>query len=127
MADWRDRANCIDSPELHFPVGDGEMAAHQTIEAVKVCIGCSVRAQCLTWALDNHPVEGVWGGSTLKERKARRKRARLGRRPDPHVEYRRQQVAWMHNRGLRAFQIAERLGITPATVSADLARVKDAA
>ncbi|MGI8536035.1 MAG: WhiB family transcriptional regulator [Mycobacteriales bacterium] len=42
-----------------------------------VCIGCPVRTECLSDALDNRVEFGVWGGMTERER-----RALLRRRPE---------------------------------------------
>lgn len=46
-------------------------------EARAVCMGCSVRLECLADALDNRIDFGVWGGMTERER-----RALLRRRPE---------------------------------------------
>jgi len=45
--------------------------------AKAVCMGCPVRTECLSDALDNQVEFGVWGGMTERER-----RALLRRRPD---------------------------------------------
>jgi WhiB family transcriptional regulator, redox-sensing transcriptional regulator len=45
--------------------------------AKAVCMGCKVRTECLSDALDNRVEFGVWGGMTERER-----RALLRRRPD---------------------------------------------
>ena len=45
--------------------------------AKAVCMGCPVRTECLSDALDNRVEFGVWGGMTERER-----RALLRRRPD---------------------------------------------
>ena len=45
--------------------------------AKAVCLGCPVRTECLSDALDNRVEFGVWGGMTERER-----RALLRRRPD---------------------------------------------
>ena len=45
--------------------------------AKAVCMGCPVRTECLSDALDNRVEFGVWGGMTERER-----RALLKRRPD---------------------------------------------
>jgi WhiB family redox-sensing transcriptional regulator len=37
--------------------------------AKTICFGCSVRANCLAEALDNHIEWGVWGGMTERERR----------------------------------------------------------
>lgn len=69
--DWRERAACRDEdPELFFPIGDAGPAHRQIAVAKFVCDGCPVRANCLEWALEASPVEGVWGGTTDAERAA---------------------------------------------------------
>jgi len=45
--------------------------------AKAVCMGCPVRTECLSDALDNRVEFGVWGGMTERER-----RALLRRRPE---------------------------------------------
>ncbi len=45
--------------------------------AKTICMGCSVRTECLADSLDNQIEFGVWGGMTERER-----RALLRRRPD---------------------------------------------
>jgi hypothetical protein len=44
--------------------------------ALILCEDCAVRAECLAHALDNHPVLGTWGGLSLKERNAIKKKER---------------------------------------------------
>lgn len=71
---WRTDAACRHhDPELFFPVGTGELADRQTVEAKAVCQRCPVMASCLTWAMSNGPVAGVWGGTTETERAAARR------------------------------------------------------
>jgi WhiB family redox-sensing transcriptional regulator len=64
-ADWTDRANCLGvDPALFFPArGDS------TAEAKAVCRSCTVRAQCLEYALVNVEKHGVWGGMSERERR----------------------------------------------------------
>jgi WhiB family redox-sensing transcriptional regulator len=64
-ASWRKRAACrgID-PEVFYPVDDEEAE-----EAKAVCEGCPVRMACLEHALAHREREGVWGGSTERERR----------------------------------------------------------
>jgi hypothetical protein len=69
-ANWRDYAVCREvDPELFFPVGNGNVMAQQTEQAKRVCDGCSVRPDCLEWALDTGQYNGVWGGLSEVERR----------------------------------------------------------
>ncbi len=83
--DWRHRAACLEEePELFFPIGTTGPAILQIEEAKQVCRRCSVREECLAWALDTDQDHGIWGGLSEEERTAikNRERARLnmGRR-----------------------------------------------
>lgn len=66
--DWRDDASCRQTdPEIFFPVGVG--GQRQEEDAKRVCAGCPVRAECLTWALETGQYTGVWGGLGEDERR----------------------------------------------------------
>ncbi len=70
--DWSALSACRDTdPDELFVTG----AAQNRAKAV--CMGCPVRTECLSDALDNRVEFGVWGGMTERER-----RALLRRRPD---------------------------------------------
>ena len=72
LQDWTARASCDSAdPDELFVTG----AAQNRAKAV--CLGCPVRTECLSDALDNRVEFGVWGGMTERER-----RALLRRRPD---------------------------------------------
>lgn len=67
---WRDDANCRGlDPALFFP----DHGSNAT-EAKYVCAGCTVRAECLDWAIRSGEKGGVWGGLTERERKPLRRR-----------------------------------------------------
>ncbi len=69
---WRLDALCAETdPEAFFPEKGGS-----TREAKRVCAGCSVRAECLEFALANDERFGIWGGLSERERR----RVRLQRR-----------------------------------------------
>lgn len=68
---WQKDAVCAQTdPEAFFPDRGGSSR-----EAKKVCQSCTVREQCLQYALDNNERFGVWGGLTERERR----RLRAGR------------------------------------------------
>lgn len=90
MTGWVDKAACRQfDPELFFPLGSGPAAARQAARAKAVCACCQVSAQCLTWALQNGEVDGIWGGLDADERRALNSRreftdiADLARRTGP--------------------------------------------
>jgi WhiB family redox-sensing transcriptional regulator len=60
---WKDGACVNDSAFLDFP------KLNQTKEiqySKSVCRNCSVRAECLAFAVINDLDEGIWGGTLLK-------------------------------------------------------------
>ncbi|MFC8089349.1 WhiB family transcriptional regulator [Streptomyces sp. NPDC057301] len=76
MDDWRDQAGCRhEDPDLFFPIGTSGPTLLQTEQAKAVCRRCSVREECLRWALDTEQFIGIWGGKSEDERRALRQRA----------------------------------------------------
>lgn len=71
---WVDEAVCASTdPELFFP-----LAGDNPRDAVAICNTCPVMAQCLEYALDIPSLDGIWGGTTMRQRgeiRARRRRA----------------------------------------------------
>ena len=64
-ANWAADGACRNTdPDQLFVQG----AAQNRAKAV--CMGCSVRAECLADALDNRVEFGVWGGMTERQRRA---------------------------------------------------------
>jgi len=51
-------------PETMFPADSAGVAA-----ARRVCAGCSVTHQCLEYALASRLDQGVWGGTSSRERR----------------------------------------------------------
>ncbi|MEV1082437.1 WhiB family transcriptional regulator [Streptomyces sp. NPDC050211] len=75
--DWREKAICLGAdPDLFFPIGSSSSSPTlmQIDEAKAVCRRCPVAEHCLEWAIENDPVEGIWGGTTEQERRAMRRR-----------------------------------------------------
>jgi WhiB family redox-sensing transcriptional regulator len=73
-ADWWRQAECLHFVgRVDFFPARGESAR----DAKEVCSHCSVRAECLEFALRNEPLCGVWGGMSERERRQlRRDRSR---------------------------------------------------
>ena len=68
---WMTDAACTTTdPELFFPSEKEGWATAGMAKAI--CDVCPVAAECLRYALDNEISEGIWAGTTPKEREARR-------------------------------------------------------
>ena len=61
MTDWRRRAACKGRTVEMFPI-----RAVEVRQALRVCLGCAVRAECA--AAGQHEPYGVWGGLSAHER-----------------------------------------------------------
>ena len=62
---WRKNALCKDTdPELFFPVGNTGQALLQITEAKRVCEECTVKQECLEFALETNQDCGIWGGTS---------------------------------------------------------------
>lgn len=76
---WSEEAACrapgVD-PEVFFSDGDAGSALAQVAAAKRICAGCAVQALCLASALRRGEPEGIWGGSTPRERRSLRARLR---------------------------------------------------
>ena len=71
--DWESRAECSnplrDPDDWHANEGTPD-GRRQVEAALRVCNKvCTVRDQCLAYALDNDIEESIWGGMTSRERK----------------------------------------------------------
>lgn len=73
---WMERAACASSadPEAFFP--DAGRPGHRTRLALRICAGCEVAEECLTFALRDPDLRGVWGGTTERQRRAAIRRNR---------------------------------------------------
>ncbi len=79
--DWFDDAACRDADtDVFFPKSDADAEA-----AKAICAVCPVREECLEFAVETRPSDGVWGGLTPIERhrliRRRQKAARKARKP----------------------------------------------
>jgi|TARA_B110001454_G_scaffold159887_1_gene149263 WhiB family redox-sensing transcriptional regulator len=69
--EWIEFANCKGAdPGLFFPT---ESARTKVTEARKLCEACAVKEICLSEAMNDPSVRGVWGGTTYDQRKRRRR------------------------------------------------------
>lgn len=73
--EWQTHARCTEAePEIFFPERGGSSKA-----ARLVCGQCSVRLECLEYALNNKEQFGIWGGTSERERRRLRKERTLRR------------------------------------------------
>ena len=67
---WRAKAVCANSDtEKFFPNRDGVDAAMIVAHAQLCCAACTVRKECLEFALTNKFKYGIWGGVTPRNRR----------------------------------------------------------
>lgn len=71
-APWADDASCATSdPDIWFPEKGGP-----TADAIAICNTCPVIAECYAAAQELKPQHGIWGGKTVRQLAAARKRER---------------------------------------------------
>jgi hypothetical protein len=58
----------VEYADVFFPPR-GAGNAIVTAQALNLCRHCIERVPCLTWAYAHHPVDGIWGGTTYKQRR----------------------------------------------------------
>ena len=63
--EWMDRAACRGMPTATF----FETSTVKIAEAIKICVICPVRAECLAHALAHSDMVGVFGGTTTDDRR----------------------------------------------------------
>jgi WhiB family transcriptional regulator, redox-sensing transcriptional regulator len=70
---WMELGRCFDKPHLlpYFYSSNHEIAK-------SLCHGCTVKAQCLQYALENRIDHGVWGGQGPRQRRRTLKARRAG-------------------------------------------------
>ena len=73
--DWRSDAACrgMDPALFHPQVTEkrGSVADRAYAQARRVCAVCPVADQCLACALTNDQRDGMWGGTTPRQRRGR--------------------------------------------------------
>jgi hypothetical protein len=76
---WRAQGRCqtVD-PETFFPA-----PSEPADVALALCRSCDVQGACLAWALDQGDCNGVWGGTTPRERRAMLVAWRSENAPEP--------------------------------------------
>lgn len=72
--DWVEQGNCRSyDPEIFFPVSATGVGRIDTEQALSICRSCTVRPECLRWALRVGEAHGVWGGTTPEQRRYMRR------------------------------------------------------
>ena len=78
---WRRSALCRDTdPELFFPIGTTGQALLQISRAKEVCCECTVKTECLEFAIETNQDCGIWGGTSEDERRNIRRQMAAERR-----------------------------------------------
>lgn len=70
MTDWTGRAACGNkNPELFDVLDDGPTNLPKIIRARVICRNCPVAGECFDWAMGQGELDGIWGGTTLQDRR----------------------------------------------------------
>lgn len=77
---WMRDANCKDYETNLFYPAPGDV--DKLRKAKSICAECSVRHQCLDFALSTNERFGIWGGKSARERSLILRAQRLLRRPE---------------------------------------------
>ncbi|WP_051325996.1 WhiB family transcriptional regulator [Glycomyces tenuis] len=79
--DWQERASCRDSDtESYF------MEGRLPGRLIKRCAACPVAEKCREYAIDRSWIQGMWGGTTGKQRDQIRRRRKAGLPDTPEEE-----------------------------------------
>jgi WhiB family transcriptional regulator, redox-sensing transcriptional regulator len=115
-ARWRELAACRGADlEVFFP-GRGESAGL----ARQVCALCPVRQPCLDYAISNRITHGIWGGLTVRERRALQSRWVRGARRE-----RDEAIVAASASGYTKASIGQTFGLARTSVSRVLSRNAD--
>lgn len=113
LPDFGEQAACLNlDPDTFFPHEAAEPA--RVLELAGLCGDCPVAQACLEYALQNS-VEGVWAGTSTKDR--RRLRRQAGINPQSlRAQADRSLVQQLAAKGLSTRQIVDQTGIHEQTV-----------
>lgn len=102
----------IENPDVFFP--DSRATERKSLPVVrKICDGCSVRKECLEYALNERIIDGLWAGTTPAQRKAMMKKIEI-REQVGSIAY---QVRNLASLGYEPKEIANRLRVEPSYVT----------
>lgn len=82
MYNFTDQANCIGIDVDMFFTEEGSSTFQEENFLKRVCSACSVKSECLDYALHN-AVSGWWGGTSEYQRKRLRKQLNIN--PEPVI------------------------------------------
>ena len=67
--EWFEQAECKKAPDKSIFFPESHNASRLLPVAVSYCNACTVREQCLDFALENHIKEGIYGGLSGRQRR----------------------------------------------------------
>ena len=105
-----------EDPDFFFP--DSKVEWEARIERLQqLCGSCIHKTACLSFAIDNHEIDGFWGGMTPDQRVYLEKKKEVGTR-------RFREIQEYLSRGLTKEEVAQKLKIQIASVERTLERAK---
>lgn len=80
-SDWQAAGACQSAdPDIFFPLSGSGASTSQISEARRICARCTVRRECLDFAMRNGEMHGIWGGTTPEDRVRARRQETARRR-----------------------------------------------
>lgn len=74
---WVKQAACAGMADTVFFPERGDDGKREAAVAKAICAACPVRRECLDFAVATHQIHGIWGGTTVRERRSLRRNRRL--------------------------------------------------
>jgi len=84
---WVRQAACYGvNPDVFFPE-DNNIHTSNKDEAIKICQSCPVRLDCLIWSIKSGEDNGIWGGTSAKDRRRLRRHYPNGMTREQMVQF----------------------------------------
>jgi DNA-binding CsgD family transcriptional regulator len=111
-------AQCVTESDLDFFFPDSQVELAQRLPRLQeLCNSCIHKTACLSFAIDNHEIDGFWGGTTPEERIHLTKKKEAGTR-------RFREIQEYLSQGYDKNEVARILKVQVASIDRTLERAK---
>ena len=111
-------AQCVTESDLDFFFPDSQVELAQRLPRLQeLCNSCIHKTACLSFAIDNHEIDGFWGGMTPEQRSHLTKKKEAGTR-------RFREIQEYLSQGYDKNEVARILKVQVASIDRTLERAK---